>query len=56
MTQIKTLIQKHGGQVKLAAKMGKTQSQVARWLKLGAYVDEQTGAVYTQSAQTTLAA
>lgn len=54
MTPIKTLIQKHGGQVKLASKMGKTQSQVARWLKLGAYVDEQTGDVYTKSAESTL--
>ena len=56
MTPIKTLIQKHGGQVKLAAKMGKTQPQVARWLKLGAYVDEQTGKVYCPTADTTLAA
>lgn len=56
MTPIKNLIQKHGGQVKLAAKMGVTQPQISRWLKNGAYVDEQSGAVYIKSAQTTLAA
>jgi hypothetical protein len=54
MIPIKTLIKKHGGQVKLAAKMGKTQSQVARWLKLGAYVDELTGDVYCPTSKTTL--
>ena len=54
MTPIKTLIQQHGGQVKLAAIMGKSQTQISRWLKLGAYVDEKTGDVYCKSASTNL--
>ena len=51
MTPIKTLIEQHGGQVKLAEALGKTQAQVSKWLKLGAYINTETGEVYNVSAR-----
>lgn len=38
MTSIKQLIKQYGTQQKLADAMGVSQSQIARWVRLDAYV------------------
>lgn len=50
MIHIKTLIKQHGGQIKLASAMGKSQGQISKWLALDAWVDVEAGKVYTPSS------
>lgn len=50
MIHIKKLIEQHGGQIKLAAAMGKGQGQISKWLALDAWVDVEAGKVYTPSS------
>jgi hypothetical protein len=49
MTPITDLIRKHGSQQKLADLMGVHQSQIARWVKLGAMVCPLLGEVWLKS-------
>lgn len=50
MIHIKKLIDQYGGQIKLAAAMGKSQGQISKWLALDAWVDTEAGKVYTSSS------
>lgn len=49
MTPITDLIRKHGSQQKLADLMGVHQSQISRWVKLGAMVCPLLGEVWLKS-------
>lgn len=50
MKHINDLIKQYGTQQKLADAMGVSQSQIARWVKLRAYVSD-AGEVYTISSR-----
>lgn len=51
MIHIKKLIDQYGGQIKLAAAMGKSQGQISKWLALDAWVDCENEKVYTPSSK-----
>lgn len=46
MKHINDLIKQYGTQQKLADAMGVSQSQIARWVRIGAFVNAYLGEVY----------
>lgn len=50
MIHIDKLIKQYGGQIQLAAAMGKSQGQISKWKALGAWIDTENEKVFTPSA------